>query len=111
MTRRVAAPLAALLLLAACSSGSDKASPTSTTAGSGDESAYVDAVYDGLLVEAPPVPKEDMRCVAQAIVDGIGVGRFHDAGVTVAQVRDPDFEPPASIADAMDTADRVAMAT
>ena len=112
MTRRLAAALAALLVFAACSSGSDEpSSSSSTTAAAGDESAYVDAVYDGLLTEAPPVSKDDLRCVAQAIVDGIGVGRFHDAGVTVAQVRDPDFEPPGSIADAMDTADRVAMAT
>jgi hypothetical protein len=52
-----------------------------------------------------------MRCVARAIVEGIGVGRLHDAGVTVAALRDSDFEPPDSIAAAMNTADRVAMAT
>ena len=70
MTRRLAAALAALLVFAACSSGSDEpSSSSSTTAAAGDESAYVDAVYDGLLTEAPPVSKDDLRCVAQAIVD------------------------------------------
>jgi hypothetical protein len=113
MMRRLVAAAAALLVLAACSSGSDEPSSAAitTTTGTGEESAYVDAVYDGLIAETPAAAPDDLRCVAQAIVDGVGVGRFHDAGLTVGQVRDPDFEPPASIADAMDTADRVAMAT
>jgi hypothetical protein len=112
MSRRVAATVIALLVLAACSSGgeSDDASPTSTTSGANDEAAYVDAVFRGLNTETTGASDDDLRCVAQAIVDGIGVDRFHDAGVTVEQVGDPDFEPPQSIADAMNAVDRVAMA-
>jgi hypothetical protein len=112
MTRRVVATVIALVVLAACSSGggSDESAPTTTTtAGTGDEAAYIDAVYEGLIAETSRASADELRCVARAIVEGIGVDRLHEAGVTVAQVADADFEPPQSIADAMDAADRRAM--
>jgi hypothetical protein len=112
VTRPIGAALAALLLLAACSSGSSKpSSAPSTTAPTGDTSAYVDAVYAGLVADTPTAPKNDMRCVARAIVDGIGVARFHDAGVTLSELHSPAFEPPSMIASSMSTAERVALAT
>ncbi len=117
MTRHVAAVLAVVLLVAACSSGGSRAKPpspspaTSATGATGDRNAYVDAIYDGLVAETPTVPKDEMRCVARAIVDGVTVARFHDADVTVAEVRSPQFEPPAQIANAMSTAERVGLAT
>jgi hypothetical protein len=110
MTRGAVAALLALLALAGCSSGGSGTSAPTTTPG-GDERAYVDAVYQGLIAETPTVSKDDLRCVAQAIVDGIGLGRLHDAGVTIAALRDPDFEPPEMIAREMKTAERVAFAT
>jgi hypothetical protein len=117
MTRRVAAALAALLVFAACgSSGSAKPSSsspvasTSTTA-PGNAGDYVEAVYSSLLAGSPTAPKDDMRCVAQAIVSGVGVDRLRAAGVTVADLRNPEFEPPPTIADAMGTEERVAFAT
>jgi hypothetical protein len=111
---RVAAALTALLVFAGCSSGgSSKPSSavTSTTSDAGDRGAYADAIYASLVAETPSVPEDDMRCVAEAIVDGVGVDRLHAAGVTVAQARRPDFEPPEAIAQSMNTRQRVEMAT
>lgn len=112
MTPRIAVLLAALLLIAACSSSSSNPSgPTSTTAPAASAAAYIDATYQGLLAGTPAAPKADMHCIARAIVAGIGVDRLRSAGVTVAELRNPEFEPPSTIAQAMDTATRVALAT
>jgi hypothetical protein len=99
MTRRLVAAAAAVLALAACSGGSS------------DRAAYVDAASAGLLAETPTAPADDIRCVAQAIVEGIGVDRLRRAGVSVGELRNPEFEPPATIATSMDTAARIELAT
>jgi hypothetical protein len=114
MTRRAAAVLAGLLLLAACGSGGSakpSSSATSTTVPAAGAGEYADAVYDGLLAGTPTRQKDDLRCIARAIVAGIGVDRLRSAGVTVADLRNPNFEPPSTIASAMGIAERVALAT
>ena len=113
MTRRITAVVAALLVCTACSSsGSAKSSsPSTSTTAPGAADQYVDAVYGGLLAGTPTAPKADMRCIAGAIVAGIGVDRLRAAGVTLAELRNPEFEPPSTIAEVMGTAERVALAT
>jgi hypothetical protein len=112
VTRRIGAVLAALLVLAACGSGSSKpSSAVTSTSESANQNGYVDAVYDGLHAGTPDAPTADMRCIAGAIVAGIGVDRLQSAGVTLAELRNPNFEPPSTIAKAMNTAERVALAT
>jgi hypothetical protein len=113
MRRRLAAALAALLCFAACGSGGSSkpsSSVTSTTASGPSAGEYTDATYDGLLAGTPDAPKDDMRCIARAIVTGIGVDRLRAAGVTLADLRSPEFEPPSTIAHSMDTGARVAFA-
>jgi hypothetical protein len=99
MTRRLVAAAAAVLALAACSGGSS------------DRGDYVDAASAGLLAETPAAPKDDIRCLAEAIVDGIGVDRLRSAGVSVGELSNPEFEPPATIAKSMDTEARIDLAT
>jgi hypothetical protein len=100
VTRRlVPAAVAALMVLGACH-GND----------SGDRTAYADSAYTGLASETPTAPKDDLRCIARAIVDGIGVDRLQSAGVTADELRNPEFEPPAMVAKSMDTAARIGLA-
>jgi hypothetical protein len=105
----------AVVALAACGSGSSKSgSSTTSTALSRETKTFVDATFAGLIASTPKAQREtlrsDMSCMATAIVEEIGVARLKAAGVTPAQLRDPEFEPPARIGRSMTPAARRAFA-
>jgi hypothetical protein len=114
--RKLAAVMIAVFAIAACgSSGSSKSGPaTGSTVASREAKAFVDATLAGLIASTPKSQRanlqSDMSCLATAIVDGIGVARLKAAGVTLAKLRDPNFQPPARVARSMSAVSRRAFA-
>jgi hypothetical protein len=106
MRRTIALAIVAVLGVAACggddddnsSSATPKSSNGSSTSSAADASngnpqAYVDAlVKNGLSSENAPkgVTTEQLRCIAEPIVDVYGTDAFEKAGYTVAKLRQGD---------------------
>jgi hypothetical protein len=104
IVRVVAVVASAALALAACSGSSKSASPTTvapfTTSSTGTAAGQTAAGkpwVDALVRSATSAPNrpastspQQVRCVANAIVDTFGAAAFPAAGYTIAKVSDPN---------------------
>jgi len=93
----------ALISTAAAGCGSSTkavSAKTTTTVESAETRQWVAAASQGMMSSsdnAPNMTSADATCMAHAIVDTITVAKLKAAGATLAGLRDPNGNPPASL--------------
>jgi len=84
---------------------------TTTTVESAETRQWVAAASQGLMggSDQLPMTPSDATCMARAIVETITVAKLKAAGVTLADLRDPNSNPPASLSRSLPLATKLAL--
>jgi hypothetical protein len=102
MRLTVRSTVVVLALMAACSAGDDAPASSAGSAGSTDDARAVEVITSALTAHprAEFASQRDARCVAQAVVDALGIERLEQLGLDSDEQHAPELTvPPMTDAD------------